>query len=258
LRIVTLGFGTARQRMILERWTNPNPNVVRVAPGTVAPRTGVRWYPVPGTIVSRAIGGRRVTASCATPPPEIPHVTALIAVGGGGGGGVGLSVALLDAMHALLCAADEFAAAGCGSAAARCAARAALVALQLRQPACAWLALLETPARLPAAVAACPDFRDALVVRALCRTSCIMWRTLHHASCIMWRTLHHASCGVHCIMHHVGYTASCIMWRTLHHASCGVHCIMHHVAYTASCIMWDTLHHASCGVHCIMHVCACV
>jgi hypothetical protein len=25
LRIVTLSFGTARQRMVLERWTNPNP-----------------------------------------------------------------------------------------------------------------------------------------------------------------------------------------------------------------------------------------
>jgi hypothetical protein len=25
LRIVTLGFGTARQRMALERWTNPKP-----------------------------------------------------------------------------------------------------------------------------------------------------------------------------------------------------------------------------------------
>jgi hypothetical protein len=25
LRIVTLGFGTARQKMVLERWTNPKP-----------------------------------------------------------------------------------------------------------------------------------------------------------------------------------------------------------------------------------------
>jgi hypothetical protein len=51
LRIVTLGFGTGRQRLVLERWTNPKPQRRKCKP------------PVRGTIVSREIGGRRVTAA---------------------------------------------------------------------------------------------------------------------------------------------------------------------------------------------------
>lgn len=81
---------------------------------------------------------------------------------------MGLSAALLDAMQLLLAAAEEYAVAECGGAAARCAARAALTALQLRQPAKEWLTLLDEPHRCPAAVVACDDFRDALVAARGC------------------------------------------------------------------------------------------
>jgi hypothetical protein len=49
LRIVTLGFGTGRLEMLLERWTN-------------RPRSAL-YMRVRATIVSRGIGGRRETAS---------------------------------------------------------------------------------------------------------------------------------------------------------------------------------------------------
>jgi hypothetical protein len=62
LRIVALGFGTGRQKMVLDDGRIPNPSVVRVAPGT-------RYY--------RVEGNRRAsrTGLVSDLPPEIPKVT---------------------------------------------------------------------------------------------------------------------------------------------------------------------------------------
>jgi hypothetical protein len=62
LRIVTLGIGTARQKMVLERWTNPKPQR-----RTRSPRYGVH----------RVEGNRWASRNgpVSNLPPEIPSVT---------------------------------------------------------------------------------------------------------------------------------------------------------------------------------------
>ena len=62
IAIVTLGLGTGRQRMVLERWTNPKPQR--------------RTYSSPGTEYHRVEGNRWASRNGpVSDPPDIPHVT---------------------------------------------------------------------------------------------------------------------------------------------------------------------------------------
>jgi hypothetical protein len=65
LRIVTLGFGTGRQRMALERWTHPK-----------RPRRA--WSPRYGLQSCRGKSAGVANGGVRDLPPEIPHVTITI------------------------------------------------------------------------------------------------------------------------------------------------------------------------------------